>query len=308
MVKLEGLTKKYGEKTVVDHLSITLQPGIITGFLGPNGAGKSTTMKMMVSLVNPTEGRVSIDGKSYNQLENSIQEIGTLIDPSALDKNLTAFQHLNIIATLAGIDLRRVDEMLAKTGLVPVKDEKVKTFSLGMKQRLGVATALLSDPNTVILDEPFNGLDVDGIRWLRSMFRELADQGKIVIVSSHLMSEIQAIADRIVIIGQGKLLADMTIEEMNAKSLSSYVLVHSNNDKQLKEVLEKNTGDVFQSEKGLEVRNLKPEDIGQIAFESNFILSELTSITPSLEDVFTEVTNGKVEFTAKGEITNDETN
>ena len=308
MVKLEGLTKKYGKKTVVDHLSITLQPGIITGFLGPNGAGKSTTMKMMVSLVNPTEGRVSIDGKSYNQLENSIQEIGTLIDPSALDKNLTAFQHLNIIATSAGIDLRRVDEMLAKTGLVPVKDEKVKTFSLGMKQRLGVATALLTDPNTVILDEPFNGLDVDGIRWLRSMFRELADQGKIVIVSSHLMSEIQAIADRIVIIGQGKLLADMTIEEMNAKSLSSYVLVHSNNDKQLKEVLEKNTGDVFQSEKGLEVRNLKPEDIGQIAFESNFILSELTSITPSLEDVFTEVTNGKVEFTAKGEITNDETN
>lgn len=305
MIKLEELTKKYDKKIVVDDLNLTLQPGVITGFLGPNGAGKSTTMKMIVSLVHQTAGRVSINGKAYVDFAEPLKKIGTLIEPSALDKNLTAYQHLAIIATAAGIDPKRVDEMIDKSGLKRVKNTKVKSFSLGMKQRLGVATALIGNPDTVILDEPFNGLDVDGIRWLRRMFRKLADEGKIVIVSSHLMSEIQAIADRIVIIGQGKLLADMTIEEMNERSLTSYVSVKANDIEKLQAILESNKAKVRTNNDRLEVQNLEPETIGKLAFEGNVILYELTEVNPSLEEVFTEVTDGKVEFTAEGGLSND---
>lgn len=307
MIKLEGLTKKYNEKVVVNDLNLTLQPGVITGFLGPNGAGKSTTMKMIVSLVHPTKGEVSIDGQSYVEFDEPMKKIGTLIDPSALDKNLTAYQHLTIIATAAGIDAKRVDQMIELTGLETVKDDKVKSFSLGMKQRLGVATALIGDPEIIILDEPFNGLDVDGIRWLRRTFRKLADEGKVVIVSSHLMSEIQAIADRVVIIGQGKLLADMTMDEMNKRSLSSYVRVQANDNKKLKAALELKNAEVQTTKENLEVRNVDPKMIGELAFESNIILYAITEVNPSLEDVFTEVTDGKVEFTAEGGVINDET-
>lgn len=305
MIKLEELTKKYDNKIVVDHLNLNLQPGVITGFLGPNGAGKSTTMKMIVSLVHQTAGRVSINGKAYVDFSEPLKQIGTLIEPSALDKNLTASQHLTIIATAAGIDASRVDEMIEKSGLEKVKNNKVKSFSLGMKQRLGVATALIGDPDTIILDEPFNGLDVDGIRWLRRTFRELADQGKVVIISSHLMTEIQAIADRIVIIGQGKLLADMTIEEMNERSLSSYVFVKANDIEKLKALLEFNKAKVRPNNEGLEVQNLEPETIGELAFEGDVVLYGLTEVNPSLEDVFTEVTEGKVKFTADGGVSND---
>lgn len=300
MITLEKLTKKYDSKTVVNDLNLTLQPGVITGFLGPNGAGKSTTMKMIVSLVNPTKGQVLIDGKAYTDFEEPMKKVGTLIDPTALDQNLTAFQHLSIIATAAGIHSKRIDEMIELTGLKSVKDNKVKSFSLGMKQRLGVATALIGDPETIILDEPFNGLDVDGIRWLRGLFRTLADQGKVVIVSSHLMSEIQAIADRVVIIGQGQLLADMTMEEMNERSLSSYVFVQASDHKKLKAALERDDAEVVKNETGLEVRGLKAKAIGELAFESEVVLYALTEVHPSLEDVFTKVTDGKVEFAAEG--------
>lgn len=306
MIKLENLTKKYNDKIVVDDLNLNLQPGVITGFLGPNGAGKTTTMKMIVSLVHPTKGTVSMSGKSYREFEEPIQKIGTLIDPSALDKNLTAYQQLTVIATAAGIEADRVDEMIQLTGLETVKDDKVRSFSLGMKQRLGIATALIGDPEMILLDEPFNGLDVDGIHWLRRTFRKLADEGKIVIVSSHLMGEIQAIADRVVIIGQGKLLADMTIEEMNERSLSSYVFMKSDNNKKLKSTLEANDAEVQANKDGLDVRNLKAQRIGELAFESNIILYALTEVHPSLEDVFTEVTDGKVEFTAEGGVIDEE--
>lgn len=305
MIKLEELTKKYEDKLVVNHLNLSLQPGVITGFLGPNGAGKSTTMKMIVSLVYQTAGKVSINGEAYTEFAEPLKQIGTLIEPSALDKNLTAYQHLEIVAIAAGIDSNRVDEMIDKSGLGKVKNTKVKSFSLGMKQRLGVATALIGDPNTIILDEPFNGLDVDGIRWLRRLFRELADEGKIVIVSSHLMSEIQAITDRIVIIGQGKLLADMTIKEMSERSLTSYVSVKANDIEKLQVLLESNKAKVRINNNGLEIQNLEPETIGKLAFEGNVILYELTKVNPSLEDIFTEVTEGKIEFTADGGLKND---
>lgn len=300
MIKIENLTKKYKDKTAVDRLNVTLKPGVVTGFLGPNGSGKSTTMKMIISLVHPTSGKVTVDGKKYNDLPEPTKRIGTLIDPSALDKNLTAKQHLSIIATTANIDLDRVNEMLEMTGLESVRNKKVKSFSLGMKQRLGVATALIGNPDTIILDEPFNGLDVDGIKWLRQLFRELADNGKAVVVSSHLMSEIQAVADRIVIIGQGKLLADMTIEEMNDKSLSSYVYVETNDIEKTKRVLQEHQAIVKPHNEGLEIRNLEAKEIGKLAHEHQIILYELTKINPSLEDLFTEITNGKVDYVAKG--------
>src|SRR5690625_1064939 len=255
MIKIENLTKKYSDKTAVDCLNVTLKPGAVTGFLGPDGSGKSTTKNMIITSVRPTSGKVTVDGYKYSDFSEPTKTIGTLIDPSALDKNLTAKQHLAIIATAANIERDRVDEMLEIAGLKNVRNKKVKSFSLGMKQRLGVATALIGNPDTIILDEPFNGLDVDGIKWLRQLFRDLADAGKAVVVSSHLMSEIQAVADRIVIIGQGKLLADMTMEEMNNKSLSSFVYVETNDIEKTKRVLQEHQAIVKPHNEGLEIRN-----------------------------------------------------
>ncbi|MCF3944492.1 ABC transporter ATP-binding protein [Oceanobacillus alkalisoli] len=300
MIKTENLTKKFGDKTAVDRLNLTLQPGAVTGFLGPNGSGKSTTMKMIISLVQPTHGKVIIDGKKYSDFREPVKKIGTLIDPSTLDKNFTAEQHLSIIATAAGIEKSRIEEMLDVTGLQSVKNKKVKSYSLGMKQRLGVATALIGNPDTIILDEPFNGLDIDGIKWLRKLFRQLADHGKAVIVSSHLMREIEAVADRVVIIGQGKLLADMTMGEMNEKSLSSYVYVEANDIAKFKNVLQKKHALIKPHNAGLKVRNLEASEIGRLAHDHQIILFQLTKVNPSLEDLFTEITDGKVEYVAKG--------
>lgn len=300
MIKLENLTKEYGDKTVVNDLSLTFKPGIVTGLLGPNGSGKSTTMKMIISLVNPTAGDVLINGLKYKDYQEPFKQIGTLIDPSALDKNFTAKQHLAIIAEASNIDPVRVDDMLEITGLDNAKDTKLKSFSLGMKQRLGVATALLSDPAAIILDEPFNGLDVDGIKWLRKLFKNLAEEGKAVVVSSHLMSEIQAVADRVVIIGQGNLLADMTMEEMNEKSLSSYVYVEADNLEKMKKALEKRQAVIKRKDAGFEVRNLEAKEIGKLALEEQLILHELKSVKPSLEELFTEITSGKADYVSQG--------
>lgn len=300
MIKLENLTKVYEDKTVVNDLSLTFKPGIVTGLLGPNGSGKSTTMKMIISLVNPTSGDVLINGNKYKDYQEPFKQIGTLIDPSALDKNFTAQQHLSIIAEASNIDPVRVDDMLEITGLDNAKDTKLKSFSLGMKQRLGVATALLSDPAAIILDEPFNGLDVDGIKWLRKLFKNLAQEGKAVVVSSHLMSEIQAVADRVVIIGQGNLLADMTMEEMNEKSLSSYVYVETDNLEKMKKVLEERQAIIKRKNAGFEVRNLEAKEIGRLALEEQLILHELKSVKPSLEELFTEITSGKADYVSQG--------
>ncbi|WP_163528079.1 ABC transporter ATP-binding protein [Halobacillus ihumii] len=301
MIKLENLTKNYSDITAVNHLNLTLNPGVVTGFLGPNGSGKSTTMKMIISLVQPTVGNVLVDGCKYTDYPEPFKKIGTLIDPSALDKKLTAKQHLSIIATAANIDLVRIDDMLKITGLENAKNKKVKSYSLGMKQRLGVATALISDPDAIILDEPFNGLDVDGIKWLRRLFKRLAGEGKTVIVSSHLMSEIQAVADRVVIIGQGKLLADLTVEEMNAKSLSSYVYVEADNMGKTKKLIQEQQAMIQQRGAGLEVRNLEAKEIGKLARDHQLILYELKNVKPSLEELFTEITAGKADYVSQGD-------
>lgn len=300
MIELVNLTKKYGGKTVVNKLNLNLKSGVITGFLGPNGSGKSTTMKMIISLVHPTVGEVRVDGKKYNELTQPTKQIGTLIDPAAIDKNLTARQHLSLISTASNIDPNRVDEMIKITGLEMVQNNKVKSYSLGMKQRLGVATALISDPDVVILDEPFNGLDVDGIKWLRRLFKLLAEEGKAVIVSSHLMSEIQAVADRVVIIGQGKLLADMTIEEMNKKSLSSYVYVEANDIEKMAKVLREKQAIVQKHGEGLEIRNLEAKRVGRLAYDNQIVLYELKKVQPTLEKLFTEITYGKVDYVSQG--------
>lgn len=300
-MKLVNLTKQYGDKIAVNRLSLTLQPGVVTGFLGPNGSGKSTTMKMIISLVHPTAGEVIIDGKRYHELTEPTKNIGTLIDPSAINHNLTARQHLALISTAANMDTSRINQMLDMTGLKMVENKKVKSYSLGMKQRLGVATALMSDPDVVILDEPFNGLDVDGIKWLRGLFKQLANSGKTVIVSSHLMGEIQAVADRVVIIGQGKLLADMTMKEMNQKSLSTYVYVETNHLKKMKKLLQDNLANVQELEKGLEVRNLTAKEVGILAYKHQLTLFELKTVQPTLEELFTEITAGKVDFVSQGD-------
>lgn len=300
MIKLTDLTKKYGDKTVVNQLNLTFKSGVVTGLLGPNGSGKSTTMKMIVSLVQPTMGNVRVNHKEYHDLPKPIEKVGTLIDPSAVDSNLTAKQHLSLISIAANLHKDRANKMLKITGLEGVQNKKIKHYSLGMKQRLGIATALIGNPDIVILDEPFNGLDVDGIKWLRKLFNQLASEGKVVIVSSHLMSEIQAVANRIVIIGQGKLLADMTIEEMNEKSLSSYIYVKTSNNNKMSIVLADKQGSVQQLNQGLAIRNIKIEEIGQLAYDHQIIVYELKKVQPTLEELFTEITSGKADYVSQG--------
>lgn len=297
MIEMENLTKIFKEKVSVDHLSLNIQPGVVTGFLGPNGAGKSTTMKMILGLMNPSEGGISIDGTRYKDLKHPISKVGALIDGNATNPKLTPKQHLEIIATASGISLKQVDSTLRKTGLESVMNKAIGTFSLGMKQRLGIATALLGNPETIILDEPFNGLDVDGIHWLRELTKKLAKDGKAVLVSSHLMSEMQMIADRMTIIAQGKLIADMTIDELAEKSLGTFIKVKSENDEKLKTLLDKKGAMIKQrKDETLYVYQFNMEQIGEIAKKNQLALYELTKVEPSLEEVFTELTKGKIDY------------
>ncbi|MBZ2175762.1 ATP-binding cassette domain-containing protein [Schnuerera sp. xch1] len=300
MIELKNLTKVYKDKVVVDHLSLDIKPGIVTGFLGPNGAGKSTTMRMILNLVKPSKGEVIIDGKHYIDLDQPISKIGALIDADALNPKLTALQHLQLIATASGITSSRVIEMLEKTGLEKVRNKQIGEYSLGMKQRLGIAAALLGNPETIILDEPFNGLDVDGIKWLRDLAKDLAKEGEAVLVSSHLMSEMQAIAERIIVLAQGKLLADMSVEEISQKSYSGYLRIKSENNSKLEDLLKKNGAYISKGEEAsLQVRNVQSEKIGILAKENYIAIFELTKVQPSLEQLFLELTEGKVDYKSK---------
>lgn len=297
MLKLTNLTKKYDDKIVVKDLSSCIQEGVVTGFLGPNGAGKTTTMCLILNLATPTNGTVTIGGKSYRALRNPLKHIGALINANSIDERLTPFQYLQIMATASEIEKGRVQETLSLVGLDEVKDKKIKTFSLGMKQRLGIAGAILGDPDIVLLDEPFNGLDVDGIHWLRSLIRGFAERGKAVVVSSHLLGEIQEIADRIIVIARGELIADMDMEEMKRKSLRSYVEVRSNNDQILKNILMKNGGEIKEGEKrNLNVYKLTTDQIGEIAFKNEICIYELTNHQPSLEQIYSELVADKADY------------
>ncbi|MER5665207.1 ABC transporter ATP-binding protein [Streptomyces mirabilis] len=299
MIELEGLTKRYGEKVAVNHLTFTVRPGIVTGFLGPNGAGKSTTMRMMLGLDRPTAGDVRIDGKHYDHLKDPLKYIGALLDAKAMHGGRTAFNHLLCLAQSNGIPKARVDEVLDTVGLTSVARKKAKGFSLGMGQRLGIAGALLGDPRILMFDEPVNGLDPEGIHWIRNLMKSLAGQGRTVFVSSHLMSEMALTADHLVVIGQGRLLADTSMADFIAQNSRSYVRIRSPQRERLLDVLHGAGITVVESGSGtLEVDGAKSEQIGELAAQHQIVLHELSPQQASLEEAFMQLTAESVEYHA----------
>jgi ABC-2 type transport system ATP-binding protein len=299
MIELEGLTKRYGEKVAVNNLTFTVRPGIVTGFLGPNGAGKSTTMRMMLGLDRPTAGNVRIDGKRYDQLKDPLTYIGALLDAKAVHGGRSAFNHLLCLAQSNGIPRARVHEVLDTVGLTAVARKKAKGFSLGMGQRLGIAAALLGDPRILMFDEPVNGLDPEGIHWIRNLMKSLAAQGRTVFVSSHLMSEMALTADHLVVIGQGRLLADTSMADFIARNSRTYVRIRTPQRERLLDVLHGAGVTVVETGGGaLEVDGGKPELIGELAAQHQIVLHELSPQQASLEEAFMQLTAESVEYHA----------
>ncbi|QKW10849.1 ABC transporter ATP-binding protein [Streptomyces sp. NA04227] len=298
-IEIDGLTKRYGEKTVVDNLSFTVRPGIVTGFLGPNGAGKSTTMRMMLGLDRPTAGGVRIDGKPYPLLKDPLKYIGALLDAKAMHGGRSAYNHLLCLAQSNGIPRSRVDEVIDTVGLTAVAKKKSKGFSLGMGQRLGIAGALLGDPRILMFDEPVNGLDPEGIHWIRNLMKSLAAQGRTVFVSSHLMSEMALTADHLVVIGQGRLLADTSMAEFIRQNSRSYVRLRSPQQEQLRDVLHQAGIHAQPAGDGaLEVDGVAVERLGEIAAGHHVVLHELSPQKASLEEAFMQLTAESVEYHA----------
>ncbi len=300
MIEALGLTKRYGDKTAVDNLSFAVRPGVVTGFLGPNGAGKSTTIRMILGLDAPTTGSVTVNGRPYAAHAAPMREVGALLEAKAVHKGRSARDHLLALAATTGISRRRVDEVIAITGLAEVAGRRAGTFSLGMGQRLGIAAALLGDPATLILDEPVNGLDPEGIHWIRNLLKGLAAEGRTVFVSSHLMSEMALTAEQVIIVGRGRLIADVSIAELTARSRRS-VMVRSPQAAQLAGVLAGPGVRITSAQAGvLEIEGLDTEMIGRIASGHGIALSELTTHSASLEEAFMELTRNDVEFQATG--------
>jgi ABC-2 type transport system ATP-binding protein len=299
MIELEGLTKRYGEKVAVNELSFAVRPGIVTGFLGPNGAGKSTTMRMILGLDRPTAGDVRIDGMHYDGLRHPLKYIGALLDATAVHGGRSAFNHLLCLAQSNGIPKARVHEVLDTVGLTPVARKKAKGFSLGMGQRLGIAGALLGDPRILMFDEPVNGLDPEGIHWIRNVMKSLAAQGRTVFVSSHLMSEMALTADHLVVIGQGRLLADTSMADFIQRNSRSYVRIRTPQRERLLDVLYEAGVTVVETGGGaLEVDGGKPERIGELAARHQIVLHELSPRQASLEEAFMRLTAESVEYHA----------
>lgn len=299
MIEARGLTKRYGDKTAVDDLTFTVRSGLVTGFLGPNGAGKSTTMRMILGLDTPTSGSVTVGGRPYAAHADPLHQVGALLEARAVHTSRSAYDHLLALAVSQGIGKRRVQEVLELVGLADVAKKRVGSFSLGMGQRLGVASALLADPAVLVLDEPVNGLDPEGIRWIRQLLRGLAEQGRTVFVSSHLMSEMAQTADHVVVVGRGKLKADEPMEVFLQRASAGRVLVRSPEVQALTRYLsgpdvtvEAVGGD------GLEVTGLTSSAIGELARDRGLALYELTPQAASLEDVFMELTADDVEYAA----------
>ncbi|OLZ63906.1 multidrug ABC transporter ATP-binding protein [Streptomyces sp. IMTB 2501] len=299
MIELEGLTKRYGDKAAVDRLTFAVRPGIVTGFLGPNGAGKSTTMRMILGLDHPTAGDVRIDGKHYAQLKDPLTYIGALLDAKDVHGGRSASNHLLCLAQSNGIPKRRVAEVLDTVGLSAVARKKAKGFSLGMGQRLGIAAALLGDPRILMFDEPVNGLDPEGIHWIRNLMKSLAAQGRTVFVSSHLMSEMALTADHLVVIGQGRLLADTSMPDFIRQNSRSYVRIRSPQRERLLDVLHEGGITVVEAGGGvLEVEGGKAEQIGELAARHGIVLHELSPQQASLEEAFMQLTAEAVEYHA----------
>ena len=300
MIVARGLTKAYGDKTVVDHLSFTVEPGRVTGFLGPNGAGKSTTMRMLVGLDRPTAGGVTVNGRSYAASPAPLREVGALLEARALHPGRTARDHLRWLAASNGIPRTRIDEVLDLVGLESVADQRVGRFSLGMGQRLGIAVALLGDPPVVVLDEPVNGLDPEGIRWVRTLARELAGQGRAVLVSSHLMSEMALTADHLLVIGRGRMLADCSMSEFIADHAASYVRVRTPRTADAASLLRAEGLDVETVGGELRVQGRDAAGVGELLGDAGLRLHELTLVRSSLEDAFMTLTADSVEYVTAG--------
>lgn len=297
MIEVQNLTKRYGQKTAVDGVSFTVAPGIVTGFLGPNGAGKSTTMRMIVGLDRPTHGSVTVNGKPYAAHRSPLTEVGALLDAKAVHTGRSAYNHLRAMAATHGIPLSRVHEVIEMTGLQSVAKKRVGGFSLGMGQRLGIAVALLGNPRTLLLDEPVNGLDPEGVLWVRQLVRQLASEGRTVFLSSHLMSEMALTADHIVVIGRGKILADAPVSQILAAASGNGVRVRSPQATQLAELIAPTGAQITSSEPGLlYVNGANAVSIGELAASAGLVLHELTPVESTLEAAYMELTADSVEY------------
>jgi ABC-2 type transport system ATP-binding protein len=297
VIEAHGLTKRYGDKTAVSDLTFQVRPGIVTGFLGPNGAGKSTTIRLILGLDAPSAGTVTVNGTAYARLAAPLREVGALLEARSVHTGRSARNHLLALAATTGVPTRRVDDLLEMVGLTGVANKWVRGFSLGMSQRLGIAAALLGDPHTLVLDEPVNGLDPEGIRWIRGLLQSLAAEGRTVFVSSHLMSEMALTAEQVIIIGKGRLLADVPVAEMIARASGTVVRVRTPQAARLRELLA--TPGVTVAEDGpdrLEVTGLSSDEIGLLAADHQIPLFELTPVHASLEEAFMDLTRDSVEF------------
>jgi ABC-2 type transport system ATP-binding protein len=299
VIEATNLSKRYGDKLAVDSLSFTVRPGVVTGFLGPNGAGKSTTMRMIMGLDRPTSGEVRINGRPYAQLTAPLQEIGALLEAKAVHPGRSAYHHLLALAASNGIGKKRVAEVVEMVGLSDVARKRAGGFSLGMGQRLGIASALLGDPRVVMLDEPVNGLDPEGVLWIRHLLTNLAAEGRTVFVSSHLMSEMALVAEDLIVVGRGRLLSAGPLTDFVAQASTGTVRVRTPHAGLLRDILLEDGVTVTSSEPGLlEVTGLEPDEIGERAFAAGLVLHELSPKEASLEEAFMELTQGAVEYHA----------
>ena len=297
MIEAVNLTKRYGHKTAVDNISFTVKPGTVTGFLGPNGAGKSTTMRMIMGLDKPTSGKVTINGRPYRQLSAPLCEVGALLDAKGLHGSRSARNHLRQLAASNGIPAKRVDEVLDITGLTSVAKKRVKGFSLGMGQRLGIAAALLGDPGVLLFDEPVNGLDPEGVKWVRETCRRLASEGRTVFISSHLMSEMAQTADQLLVIGRGRILSTGRVDDVIASATTDRVRVASPQATRLAELMAaRNLAARPVAPSVLETTDATAAAIGELAAQGGIVLHELTTIHASLEEAYLNLTSDSVEY------------
>jgi ABC-2 type transport system ATP-binding protein len=300
MIEVRGLTKRYGDKVAVNDLSFSIEPGSVTGFLGPNGAGKTTTMRCILGLDYPTAGTVTIGGKRYQDLAYPMREVGALLDPKAVHGGRSAYNHLLCLAQTNGLPKKRVDAALELVGLSEVARKRSKGFSLGMSQRLGIACTLLGDPQVLMFDEPVNGLDPEGILWIRNLMKGLAAEGRTVFVSSHLMSEMEHTADHLIVVGKGKLIADCTMKDFIARSSGSAVRVRTTAPDELVLAIAAEGGNATAGTDGtLTVQDMTADKVGDIAFDKGIRLHELTTVRASLEEAFMELTADAVEYRAE---------
>ncbi len=299
MIEARALTKDYAEKRAVDGLTFTVKPGVVTGFLGPNGSGKSTTMRLILGLDAVTSGDVTVNGKHYRDHKAPLHEVGALLEARSVHTGRSAYYHLLSLAQTHGIGRRRVDELIDLVGLHEEARKRAGNFSLGMGQRLGIATALLGDPHTLILDEPVNGLDPEGIHWIRNLLKALAAEGRAVFVSSHLMSEMAVTAEHLIVIGRGRLIADTSVEEFVRRASGSVVRVRSPQATKLRELVLGDGITVTSEEPSvLEISGTTTDKVGDIAAANGIALHELTLLQASLEEAFMELTRDDVEFKA----------